>query len=86
MTFAYYEIDAGATLHEHFHENEEVWHVVTGELALTVDGVEHVAGPGFVAMIPSNAPHCARAITACHAIVVDQGIREEIGGVSTAAD
>ena len=35
--------------------------------------------------VPPNAPHAARAITDCRAIVVDQGIREEIGGVSTAA-
>jgi quercetin dioxygenase-like cupin family protein len=85
MTFGYYEIDAGAALHEHVHENEEVWHVVAGQLALTIDGVEQVAGPGCAAMVPPNAPHAARAITDCRAIVVDQGIREEIGGVSTAA-
>lgn len=30
MTFAYYAVAAGASIHEHAHPNEEVWHVIEG--------------------------------------------------------
>src|SRR6059058_591920 len=47
MTFAYYEITADAVpLHEYHHPQEEVWNVIEGKLAVTIDGVEQVAGPG----------------------------------------
>src|ERR1700751_993273 len=36
MTFAHWDFDAGSTIHEHFHEQEEVWHVVAGELEVTI--------------------------------------------------
>ena len=77
MTFAYYEIDADAVaLHEHHHPQEEVWHVVDGRLAITIDGVEHVAEAGTAAVVPANTPHAARALTACRAIVVDTPRRD----------
>jgi len=82
MTFAYYEIAADAVpLHEHQHPQEEVWNVVEGELAVTIDGVEHIAGPGCAAIVPSDTPHSARALGACRAIVVDYPVREEVGRV-----
>src|SRR5215475_3985222 len=28
MLFAYYAVSAGASIHEHSHPNEEVWHVI----------------------------------------------------------
>ena len=56
MTFAHYEFDAGSTIHEHHHEQEEVWNVIEGELEVTVDGVAQVAGPGMVAIVPPNTP------------------------------
>ena len=31
MTFGYYTVAAGASIHEHFHPNEEVWHIIEGE-------------------------------------------------------
>jgi quercetin dioxygenase-like cupin family protein len=37
MTFAYYEIEAGSEVHLHHHPQEEVWHVVEGELELPGD-------------------------------------------------
>lgn len=39
MTFAYYEIEAGSEVHLHHHPQEEVWHVVEGELELVVDAL-----------------------------------------------
>ena len=76
MTFAYYEIDADAVpLHEHHHPQEEVWNVVEGRLAVTVDGVEHIAEPGCAAIVPADTPHSARALGAVRAIVVDYPLR-----------
>jgi quercetin dioxygenase-like cupin family protein len=36
MTFAYYTVAAGASIHEHRHRYDEVWNVVEGRL----DGVD----------------------------------------------
>jgi mannose-6-phosphate isomerase-like protein (cupin superfamily) len=82
MTFAYYEIAADAVaLHEHDHPQEEVWHVIDGSLAITIDGVEHVAEPGTAAVVPANTPHSARALGAVRAIVVDTPRRDAVGAV-----
>ena len=84
MTFAYYEIDAGAVpIHEHHHPEEEVWNVVEGKLAITIDGMEYVAGPGCAAIVPPNTLHSTRALSASRAIVVDYPVRDRVGGVPT---
>jgi quercetin dioxygenase-like cupin family protein len=75
MTFAHYEFDAGAAIHEHFHEQEEVWNVIEGELEVSIDGAAQVAGPGMVAIAPPNTRHAVRALTAGRAIVVDTPLR-----------
>ena len=83
MTFVYYDVDEDAVpIHEHHHPEEEVWHVVEGRLAITIDGVEHVAGPGCAAIVPANTPHSARALGACRAIVVDHPVRDRVGGIA----
>src|SRR6187549_3710308 len=47
MTFAHWDIAEGAAdLHEHHHEQEEVWHIVEGEVVLRVGGEERRLGPG----------------------------------------
>ena len=79
MTFAHYEFDAGAAIHEHRHEQEEVWNVIEGELELTVDGVAQRAGPGLVAIVPPNTPHSVRALSDGRAIVVDHPLRPDFG-------
>jgi len=57
MTFAYYEIAADAVpLHEHHHPQEEVWNVIEGKLAVTIDGVEQVAGPRVRGGGPARHP------------------------------
>lgn len=81
MTFGYYDIVAGATIHAHAHPNEEVWHVLAGELEVTIGDETRIAGPGSVAVIPVNTTHAVRALTAGRAIVVDHPSRESIGGV-----
>jgi mannose-6-phosphate isomerase-like protein (cupin superfamily) len=84
MTFAYYDVDAGAVpIHEHHHPQEEVWHVVEGRLAITIAGQEHELGPGCAAVVPANARHSTRALTAARAIVVDYPVRDRVGGTPT---
>ena len=53
MTFAHYDFVRGASIHEHFHEQEEVYEVIEGELEVTIDGVVQVARPGLVAIVPA---------------------------------
>ena len=79
MTFAHYEFTAGATIHEHFHPEEEVYEVIEGELELTIDGKTEIAKPGIVAIVPANSRHSVRALTNGRLIVVDHPTRPEFG-------
>jgi len=76
MTFAHWNFAEGAIIHPHQHEQEEVWHVVEGELEMTFGGETHIAGPGVVAIIPPHTQHEVRALTAGKAIVADFPLRE----------
>jgi quercetin dioxygenase-like cupin family protein len=76
MTFAHYEIEAGASIHSHSHAQEEVYQVIEGELELTVDGIARRLGPGFVGIVPSDAIHSVKAISRGKVIVVDYPRRE----------
>jgi quercetin dioxygenase-like cupin family protein len=76
MTFAHWEFDAGASIHEHFHPQEEVWEVLDGELEVTIDGVTRAARPGVVAIVPPGVPHSVRALTDGKAIAIDYPLRD----------
>jgi len=69
MTFVHYEFGAGASIHEHHHEQEEVWNVIEGDLGVTIDGVA-----------PPHARHSVRALSDGRAIVVDTPLRHGMGG------
>ena len=75
MTFGHYEFEAGSSIHEHSHSNEEVWNVIDGRLEVRIGDETRVAGPGFVALVPSNTRHSVKAITRGRAIVVDYPLR-----------
>jgi quercetin dioxygenase-like cupin family protein len=77
MTFAHYDFKRGASIHEHFHPQEEVYEVIEGELELTVDGETKIARPGFVAIVPSNARHSVKALADGRTIIVDSPSRRE---------
>ena len=79
MTFAHYEFTRGASIHEHFHPQEEVYEVIEGELELTIDGVAHIAKAGVAVIVPSNARHSVQALTDGRAIIVDHPARPEFG-------
>src|ERR1700761_6772674 len=75
MTFAHYDFTRGASIHEHFHAQEEVYEVIEGELEVTIEGVAQVARPGVVAIVPANARHSARALSDGRAIIIDYPVR-----------
>jgi len=75
MTFAHYDFKRGASIHEHFHPQEEVYHIIEGELELAIDGVTQRLGPGFVGIIPPNTLHSVKAISSGKLIVVDYPLR-----------
>jgi quercetin dioxygenase-like cupin family protein len=81
MTFAYYTVTAGSSIHEHSHPNEEVWNFIEGDYEVTLDGKTLRAGPGSVAVVPPDRPHSVRALTDGRAIVVDHPARDSVGGV-----
>lgn len=79
MTFAHYEFTGGASIHEHFHAQEEVYEVIEGELEVTIEGVAEVVRSGVVAIVPANARHSVMALSNGRAIIVDYPARREFG-------
>ncbi len=78
MTVAHYDFEQGASIHEHFHPQEEIYHVLHGELELTIEGVPVLARPGVAAIVPANARHSARALTAGKVLIVDAPRRPDV--------
>jgi len=78
-TFVWWEFDENADIHRHEHEQEEVWHVIEGELEVTIAGVTKRCGPGTAAIIPPGTAHAVRVLKAGRAIVVDYPLREGFG-------
>jgi quercetin dioxygenase-like cupin family protein len=78
MTVAHYDFDRGATIHEHFHPQEEIYEVLDGELELTLEGVSHRARPGVAVVVPAGVRHSVTALTDGKAIIVDCPRRPEM--------
>lgn len=78
MTVAHYEFLRGSTIHEHFHPQEEIYHVLEGELELTIEGQPEIARKGLAAIVPSNARHSVRALTDGYALIVDSPRRADV--------
>jgi len=77
MTFAHYDFVRGATIHEHFHAQEEVYEVIEGELEVIIDGVSQLVRPGVAAIVPSSVRHSVKALTNGRTIIVDYPLRHE---------
>src|ERR1700730_12780842 len=76
MTFAHYEFDAGSSIHEHSHPQEEVYEIIEGELEITIGGVTQRLVPGLVGIVPPNTLHAVKAISSGKLIVVDYPLRD----------
>lgn len=77
MSFAHYDFIQGASIHEHWHPQEEVWEVIEGELEVTIDGLTTIARAGMVGIVPPNVRHSIKALTGGRAIIVDYPLRPE---------
>ena len=53
--------DAGAVTPVHTHPHEQITYVVSGELILTIAGVEKVVKAGESVLLLGNVPHGARS-------------------------
>ena len=60
-----------------FIEHEQVCNVLEGTFELTIDGESRQLGVGQVGVIPSNAVHSGRAITACRVLDIFHPVRED---------
>jgi quercetin dioxygenase-like cupin family protein len=79
MTVAHNDFRRGASIHEHFHPQEEIYEVIDGELELTIDNVAQIVRSGLVAIVPSNVRHSVKALTDGRAIIVDYPRRSDFG-------
>ena len=57
ITLAVVELDPGAVVAEHAHENEQLGLVLRGSMAFRLGGEERELGPGDTWTIPPNTPH-----------------------------
>jgi len=80
LTFAHWDFRAGADIHAHSHEQEEVWQVIAGTLRVTIGEETQVAGPGMVAVVPPHTAHSVVALSDGFAIVTDYPLRPEMPG------
>ena len=57
LTLAVVEVDAGAELPEHHHDNEQVGMVIEGSVIFRIADETRTLGPGGIWRIPSGSPH-----------------------------
>ena len=79
FTWAYWEIEKGASLPEHNHINEQLMHVIEGEFEFTIDGKKNICSKGSTFLITSNVPHSGRALSQCIIMDVFCPKREDLG-------
>ena len=58
-----------------------VWHIIDGEVDLTLGQETRCVRAGSAVVIPSGTTHAVEAKKRCRAIVVDYPVRREVGGV-----
>ena len=61
LTLAVVELDPGAVVAEHAHENEQLGLLLHGSMAFRIGDEERELGPGDTWTIPSSTPHEAVA-------------------------
>jgi quercetin dioxygenase-like cupin family protein len=71
---AHYDFVTGASIHEHFHPQEEVFKVTEGGLELAIERAVQKIAAGAAAIVPPNARH-----TDGRMIIVDYPVGPEFG-------
>lgn len=79
MTLAFWDLPEGAIVPEHAHVHEQLLHVVSGSLEVTIGDETRRLEAGGTAVIPSNLPHTVRVEVASHVIDVFTPARREYG-------
>ena len=77
LTLAFWEIKAGCIMPLHHHPQEQVTHILEGELEMQIGGKEFLLKGGSVHVIPSNTPHSAIAQTDCRVIDAFSPVRDD---------
>lgn len=77
MSLAFWEVEKGAKVPEHYHIHEQIMHVIEGEFEFTLDGYTKIYNNGDIVIIPPNIPHSGKALTACKLLDVFSPVREE---------
>ena len=77
ISWAFWDVEAGAEVPSHHHHHEQIMHVLDGQFEFTLDGKTATYLPGDVVVIPSNSPHSGKALTACRLMDVFSPVREE---------
>ena len=77
LTWAFWNIELGATIPEHHHHHEQIMHVVDGNFEFTFNGETRVYTAGDIVPIPPNMRHSGKALTPCKLMDVFSPIREE---------
>lgn len=77
MSLVFWEVEAGAEVPEHSHENEQIMHVMEGRFQFTLHGTSRVYKPGDIVLIPPHEPHSGKALTPCRLMDIFSPAREE---------
>ncbi len=77
MTVAYWTFESAVSLPEHSHPHDQVTNIIEGEFELTVEGEPEILMAGDYRVIPPDAVHSARSITACRIIDVFSPVRDD---------
>ena len=75
MSFAFWNIEKGATIPEHHHTNEQVMQVLQGKFELTLNKTTKIYNPGSIVVIPPNTKHGGKAITVCKILDIFSPVR-----------
>lgn len=57
LMFTYFEVPANTTFQEHFHESEQITHVLDGKLYFQIKDEVFCVAQNDSIVIPSNIPH-----------------------------
>jgi quercetin dioxygenase-like cupin family protein len=72
-----FRLAKGSDLPLHHHPYEQTGYLISGRIILTIDGVDHEAGPGDSWCIGSDVHHRARAIEDSLVLEVFSPLRED---------
>jgi quercetin dioxygenase-like cupin family protein len=77
ITWAFWNIEQGATVPKHHHHHEQMMYIMDGEFEFTLFGETNLYTAGDIVSIPSNEPHSGKALTPCRLMDVFSPVREE---------